>query len=290
MIGGSILLTEEGLDFRKIDQAQIPSVFSVFCLMVDKAHQEADRLYYVYSAECNFYELSFGHNANVRALIGQTALQLLQNTFRNPPNALSNERDFTSKCKPRTLGGFRYSGCPQEGYIYDGHTIDLWHTDWLRSHPERIQWDLGENRVFPRPDLVISILSRAVNEASDADEIVNKFHDSVKCLDERQRRARAIEVGAKVCLSNYYTRELELEKLERHHGNSHAEHIYSIKREGQLQFLSIDTRHCMFELCDEKGDHLGELRFDGSPNGQGTASVDHSLRCVAEWKRKTGKQ
>lgn len=46
MIGGSILLTEEGLDFRKIDQAQIPSVFSCFCLMVDKAHQEADRLYY----------------------------------------------------------------------------------------------------------------------------------------------------------------------------------------------------------------------------------------------------
>lgn len=289
MIGGSILLTEEGLDFRKIDQAQIPSVFSCFCLMVDKAHQEADRLYYVYSAGCNLYELSFGLNANVLPRIGQTALQLLQNTFHNHPNAISNENDFSSKPNPRTYGGFKYSGCPQDGYIYDGPTIDSWHTEWLRLHPEQIQWELGNNCVFPRPDLVISILSFEVKGVSEVNEIVNKFHDSVKCLDERQRRARAIEIGAKICLSNYYTREIELENLERHHGNYHAEFIYSIKREGQFQFLSIDTRHCMFELCDDKGDHLGELRFDGSLNGQGTTSVNHSLRCVDEWKRKTGK-
>ena len=285
MIGGSILLTEEGLDFKKIDQTQVFSIFSGFCLMVDKAHQEEDRLYYVYSAECNFYKLSF--DPNVKCLIGQTALQLLQNTFRNPPSAVSNENDFDNKSNPRIRGGFRYSECPEVDYIYDVPTMDSWHTEWLRSHPEQIQWRLDSNCVFPRPDFVISILSCEVNEASEENGVVNKFHDYVKCLDERQRRARAFEIGEKVCLSNYYTRETELEKLEYDHGNRHAEFIFSIKRDGKFQFLSIDTCHCMFELCDDKGLHLGEFRFDGSPNGQKTASVDHSLKCVAEWKRKT---
>ena len=39
----------------------------------------------------------------------------------------------------------------------------------------------------------------------------------------------------------------------------------------------------MLELCNDKGEHQMEIRFDGTKNKDGDAK--HSLLCVTEWKK-----
>lgn len=67
--------------------------------------------------------------------------------------------------------------------------------------------------------------------------------------------------------------------------------LYNIqyKENNKYQFISIDTAHGKFELCDDSGVHKGEIRFDGSSNGAATVDDNHSLQCVAEWKSKYNK-
>ena len=107
-------------------------------------------------------------------------------------------------------------------------------------------------------------------------EAVYEEYVSVKQLSERLD-----------CEANLYQREVELEKLEADHGNKLAERIYSLKIGHKYQFLSIDKQHGMLELCDDKGDHQMEIRFDGTKNKD--REVDHSLKCVKEWKKKHNK-
>ena len=56
-----------------------------------------------------------------------------------------------------------------------------------------------------------------------------------------------------------------------------------MKKDGKYIFLSVDKQHGMFELCDDKGNHVEEIRFNGSRNTG--KDLSHSLQCVAEWKR-----
>lgn len=125
------------------------------------------------------------------------------------------------------------------------------------------------------------------NNYKDDNDVVNCFHNLiVKHKSASSERIAYVKImGEKICKCNGYHREQELERLEeKEDGNNHAERIYSIKKKnGEFIFLCIDKQHGMLELCDDKGDHQGEVRFDGSLNK--TAKPDHGLKCVAEWKR-----
>lgn len=99
--------------------------------------------------------------------------------------------------------------------------------------------------------------------------------------------AYASKIGGEICRYNYYTYEKELSNLERQYAKSLRE-IYSIvNRNGNLQFISIDFGHGMFESHDENGKHQGEFRFDGCTSNKGS-SANHDLKCVSQWRKKRG--
>ena len=54
--------------------------------------------------------------------------------------------------------------------------------------------------------------------------------------------------------------------------------IYVIMKDGKNQYISLDFHKGMFEFHDEKGIHLGEYLFDGTPNEE--AKKSHNLRTL----------
>lgn len=287
MSKGNIFIDGKDIDVSKIDVGQRNQVLSDFFEMSCCAESNGDDFYRVNEQEWDvFYNTLYtepyweGVSANI--------INGLQNNFRQPV-LLGIKKDFCQKPDPKTNGGLEYNGHPSTNYIFDIKTWRKWHYDWLCCHPECIVW--GKNVLWPRLDLVICILKEELKKHNlsipkkDID-VGNAFYEGImKHLNERDLYSYATDIGSKICGFNYYHRETELEKLEQHNGNVKAKTIFSIKKNNKYQFLSIDTQHGMLELCDDNGNHLGEYRFDGTPNGQNTQETDHSLMCVNEWKR-----
>lgn len=301
-VEGSIFIDKEGIVFSKV-KGDAQSTIRRFYNMLLEAKDCKDKLYYVYSDEWEeFWLKSQNPSDKYWQGAGQIVSQLLfsYNNFVFQPFPIGKSELFNEKSLPRIHGGLEYEGCPSSEYIYDKPSIDAWHDNWLFNHPERIDWGEFRHKIWPRCDRTIAILREELEknkkklekekiEIPVADEaLVNVFHDYImNHKSEIERISYAKDIGGKICKANYYHRETELEKLEEDYGNNHAEVIYSLKKDGKYIFLSVDKQHGMFELCDDKGDHVEEIRFDGSCNTGEDAS--HRLQCVAEWKRNYNK-
>lgn len=295
-IGGNVLMGEKG-SFAHVKPQDAQHAICGFASMVQTADYCKDSLYYEGEEWADFYARGYEAKEEFWKKAGQIAYTIL--FMQSNPIFINNLDEYNAKPEPKVSGGFEYEGCPNN-YVYDKDSIETWHDNWLFNHPERIDWDEFRHSIWPRFDRTLAILREELEKNKEKlekekiaipktdDALVNVFHDYVmNHKSEVERISYAKDIGGKICNANYYHRETELEQLERNHGNNHAEVIYSIKKDGQYIFLSVDKQHGMFELCDDKGDHVEEIRFDGSRNTGKDAS--HRLQCVAEWKRNYNK-
>jgi hypothetical protein len=288
-INGSILLDDKG-SFANVEPDEIK--IKDFADMLLEADACKDKIYYdTNSSEwSNFYAKGYYPGDSYWKECGQIAYQLLfmnSNPVFHPKEGID---EYNNNPEPKTYGGFNYVNNSNQDYVYNKSSIEKWHEKWLKQNPDKIDWNEFGHDIWPRCDRTITILREQLKKnniemPSSDEEVVNTFYDKImKHLNERDRIAYAMEIGSKVCECNYYERQNELEQLEQNGGNNQAKCIYSIKKDGKFIFLSIDKQHGMFELIDDNGTHIREIRFDGSHN-KGQAS-DHSLKCVAEWKKK----
>ncbi len=292
-INGNIFLDNAGIDFSLVAKENCECAIKKFVQMVAEARNCHDTFYYSGGEKWDvFYSKSSDFRDPYWQGAGQIAQQLLFNVSdpiftKSRPESTN---DFGAKPDPKTHGGFQYQNHPKSNYVYDFPSIDKWHHDYLSANPRLLEWN-GTNGIITRPDLVDYIMKRELQsreiQIKKRSSIANTFYDEImKKLDKSGVIiAYSQRIGSEICLANYYKREPELESLEHKEGNKKVSMIFSIIKDNKYQFLSIDTQHGMFELCDDKGDHKGEYRFDGSINTK-TPEPDHGLQCVAKWKTK----
>ena len=315
---GSILLEKKGT-FSKINQHNAKYAIYDFASMVKEADKCKDSFYYDSDEWMQFHAKGYTPNDPYWLGLGDIAFSMLFN-LSNPvfkPVPIENAEDFDSKPEPRTHGGFYCDECSPENYVYDEKSINKWHNQWFKDNPDKIDWT-NTNGIMPRRDIIIEILRQELIDLqshipsngsnnlglphekfhilkdknwkeTDDDEIVSKHNDIIIRHKGEELRAYSEKIGELICSENYFHCETELSDLEKDHGNKKVSRIYSIKKDGKYQFISIDTAHGKFELCDDGGTHQGEIRFDGSPNGNNTQDSSHSLQCVAKWKKKHSK-
>ena len=317
MVKGNIFLDECGLEIQNVKDSEKRTAVLNFCEMMEEAYTEGDIFHYIYNGSCNIFSILYTPDNPCCKLIGQKEFQRLQNVFGNWPHSIRSLEEFNEKSDPKTHGGYKYEKCPSSDYIYDKSTIDKWHNQWFKDNPDKIDWT-NTNGIMPHRDIIIEILRQELIDLqshipsngnnnlglphekfhilkdknwkeTDDDEIVSKHNDIIIRHKGEELRAYSEKIGELICSENYFHCETELSDLEKDHGNKKVSRIYSIKKDGKYQFISIDTAHGKFELCDDGGTHQGEIRFDGSPNGNNTQDSSHSLQCVAEWKKKYNK-
>lgn len=317
MKSGNVFVDKEGADINKIEVEKRNQVLRDYYVMREKARVNSDKFFYINGKEwenlfCNIWspDNPYWEGVDLNYIIPlQTGMYL--------PKLIDNISEFDTLPKPKSHGGYGYKGHPSTGYVHNSETWEEWHSRFYYEHPEEIDWN-GTNGIMPCHDKVIKILRQELLafqaalapdgsnnlglphpkflrlkntswEDTDSETIVSEHNDIVIRHQGEKIKAYSETIGSLICSVNYYHRETELEELEKDHGNTKVSIIYSIKKDNQYQFISIDTAHGKFELCDDSGTHQGEKRFDGSPNGTATAEEDHRLRCIAEWKDKYNK-
>ena len=300
MVNGNILLDEDGLNIQNVKDCEKRAAVGNFCEMIGEATTEGDTLHYVYDSPCSIYSILYNPEDPHCKLIGQRLFNQLQVTFGNIPNAIQSSEEFETKSDPRTHGGYKYENCPSSNYVYDKKTIIDWHNEWYIEHPEAIDWK-KTNGIMPRHDRIIEILRQELVDCqnripSDGTNNLGLPHPKfLKLKDTNWEETNDDEIvsGHNDIIIKHQGEKIkaysELSDLEKDHGNKKVSIIYSIKKDGKYQFISIDTAHGKFELCNDDGTHQGEIRFDGSSNGDDTQDNGHSLQCVTEWKQKYNK-
>ena len=293
MKSGNIFIDNDGADVRKIDINNRNQVLRDYIDMFDSANKNRDRFFRVNGKEWDdFYVYLFTPNNQYWENVDMTIKTYFQNEFYFP-KMINSIADFEVLQGPKAHGGFKYQGHPLTDYIHNIMTWENWHYKWNLEHPNDPEADALHNGIWICFNRVLTILSYELKKVNipvplEPQRIVCEFHErKMKHLDERERISESKRISAKICEANLYQREVELEKLEADHGNKLAERVYSLKIGNKYQFLSIDKQHGMLELCDDKGDHQMEIRFDGTKNKD--REVDHSLKCVKEWKKKHNK-
>lgn len=313
---GNLLLTEDGLEIAHIPEADRERAVVEFYSMKSEAERSYDRFYVLTSVYNhvfsygdfyqNFYNMSWDEFQKHQSLkgISQRAFDLMQGFCQNPnASTLRDEVTFAGIDEPRAHTGYS-NHKPFPVFVGNRTAWELWHREWYTAHPTDIDWSEAINDWLPRQDMVLEILKRELllkfieagsevevakrKLASIAEEnIVHEFHRQVMAHKGDALEAYASKIGGEICRCNYYTLEKELSSLEHQKADSLRE-IYSIvNRNDKRQFISIDFGHGMFEFHNEKGEHLGEFRFDGSYNSP--IEIDHSFKCMEQWHKQTGR-
>lgn len=303
-IGGSVLMDKNG-SFDHVKPHDAQHAICGFASMVQTADYCKDSLYYEGEEWADFYARGYEYKEDLWKEAGQIAYTIL--FMQSNPIFINNLDEYNARPEPKISGGFEYEGCP-ENYVYDKDSIETWHDNWLYNHPEKIDWSKS-NDIFPRYDKALEVLRKELQKLKgnpdfisglehlekqyiasvdidklSAQEVVSKFYSLI--MDHKaesgERISYAKEIGSKICELNYYHHEQELEDLNK--CNQQIVKIYSIKRDDKYQFLSIDKRHGRFELCDDNGDHLCELMFDGT-KVENSQEANHSILHISDWKR-----
>lgn len=297
---GNLLLRAEGLEVAHIQVTERDRAVQEFYDMKTEAERHGNRFYilqevyefrYSYGFYPYFQYVSWPECSSNEYLkgISQNTYQLMHSFCQCPGmEILSGDFEFYAMDKPHACTGYS-NPSGYHDFVGNLREWEKWHTEWFTEHPNEIDWNGATNDFLPRQDRIVRILKRELGEIdvdllADAD-VVNLFYDRVMRHKGDEIEAYASKIGHEVCAGNYYRYEQELSALEQSAAGNSLRKIFSIVNQHEKeQFISIDFKHGMFEFHNEKGDHLGEFRFDGSPNS--CADPGHSLRCVKLWRRR----
>lgn len=301
---GNLLLTTEGMEPANILMENRNKVISNFLDLqhhmqckCDCMFMTEDTLTHEYSFGKSFYGLlgySWNEFRQIESLQGiqQVVFERLTNCIQKDlkPTCIENEEVFFCKQGPNGLGGYRYESCPCD-FI---HNIDSWENlkyTYLSNNPNEIEW--GDCDFLPNQDEIFKILSNElishqihVNMSCDLHELSINFHEHVMKHKAAggELEAYCSEIGGQVCRANYYRLERELSSMEQQCVHS-KRIIWSICKEGKLQFISFDFETGHFEFHNNQGKHLGEYRFDGSLNKESDPTGRHDLQSINNWQK-----
>lgn len=241
--------------------------------------------------------------------INQSTYNYITNNFHVIfPKKIRNQEEFERENMPKGEGGFEHSDSSKD-FLCNISNWEKWHRDYLTANPKEIQWK--SNSHLSNIEVVYKILKEeilkyierkhieCINQANDKKQEIEriwdklfadkKYHKKQNCIalvfhnivmpsfDHKDRTAYCKEIGGRICQANYYRYEANLSSKEQENCRS-LRYIYSIVKNGEKQYISLDFHKGMFEFHDEKGIHLGEYLFDGTPNGQ--AQKSHNLRTL----------
>lgn len=296
--------------YEMIDKAKLSGDS---CFMTEEAYCHTYSYGNPYPA---FINLSWDEFRQIESLkgISQTTYDYITNNFwQIYPEQVANEKEFEEQNLPKGKGGFEHSDSLGD-FLCNSPRWEEWHRDHLTNHPEDIKWEKS-SPFIPNVKAVSEILQEEIwdyirreykehiNEA-DKERIWSKlladdkvYHENedatqpikqnatvlffhrvvLTSMDHEAMTAYCKKIGKKVCLANYYYHEKELSSREQRACGS-LRQIYSIVKNGEKQYISLDFHKGMFEFHDSTGRHLGEFLFDGSWNKR--AEEDHDLRTL----------
>lgn len=189
-------------------------------------------------------------------------------------------------------------------FIWSKETWEIWQRQWLIHHQNEIVWKEGMDDFLPNFKKSNKILKREFEKGIrlrlerdgknvEQEKLINEikaillthkdsvnvaFYEEVVKKQGDQLEAYVQEIGGEIMAVNFYAFDEQLSRNEQRASGSFRRIFKLLNKAGRLQYISLDHRHGMFEYHNETGEHLGEKRFDGTPNKP--ADVSHNLKTL----------
>jgi hypothetical protein len=221
-------------------------------------------------------------------------------------SSFPNSADFFTHFRESLTGVLSFSGI-YKGDVYCEKSHLTWKLREFTDYELAFDWTstVDDHGFFPLPFLIYKILRREIEKfptekildvekidlkanylprvnwkpviKSVLKELAIFFHDEVLRKKGPETGAYSLTLGNEILESNGYRFEAELSSRVKEDASGSKRKIYSILKNGENQFVSIDFKHGMFELHNSKGEHLGESKFDGSYNSGPEASHNFNV-------------
>ncbi|MCC5944402.1 MAG: hypothetical protein JJT94_05660 [Bernardetiaceae bacterium] len=183
---------------------------------------------------------------------------------------------------------------PKEVAVSDVHTWFDFHFHKYHQNPqndyfikclERLQGNKF-NPYFPNLAYSNALISTKLN----AQEIWRLFYKSQKTEQERNQYEKLFGAGTKIAVirkiakkiakANLYKYDPDLSRYNSKKNTNKKDTPFQIFKQGygkNLIYLSTDFEKGTFEVCNAKGKHQGEYRFDGMLNSKADKNGGHDI-------------
>ena len=198
------------------------------------------------------------------------------------PNQASNLEELKTEF-PKDINGLMGIGEQSiSEYVYNEVSWYWLHILYCTDNPHSIDW--SENDVLPNVafsnQLILDLVdtsNQLKGEATENDKL--GFFEEYLIRQIRNNKGQIIELAREVAKRNYYIEDTKLSSEEQKQmGN--PRYIFKIEKNGHFQYLSLDTENAQFEVCNEKGEHIGVWNFSGRNTQEADTSGEHDLRSL----------
>jgi hypothetical protein len=96
----------------------------------------------------------------------------------------------------------------------------------------------------------------------------------------RNNAGDLIALAKNIADRNSYTENQTLSRTEEARRRGSRRLIFQIQKNGQLQYLSLDFENGQFEVCNERGIHIGVYNFSGIKTANADSTGEHDIWCL----------
>ncbi|MCX7998103.1 MAG: hypothetical protein N3A69_04010 [Leptospiraceae bacterium] len=254
-----------------------------FILLIDFIRDKDDKIYNneeIFSLKLkwgNFNELIYSDNIECKWL-SLTLKQALQSILAYQP--VESFESLKRNHPEENNGQIGFSGA--DGVVFDQESWYSFHFRYLKKNPQ--VWDWGYNEYFPNQKYWASLNESKENIIAYSDLVIIEFMEKnypQKFPTEQDKlngfqnvalgnggkfrnlsKQEKLKMSQEILERNFYNYENAITQDNKKYTQNNRK-IYSISKNGNNLFLSIDHENFLFEVHNEKGKHLGAINFRG---------------------------
>jgi hypothetical protein len=163
--------------------------------------------------------------------------------------------------------------CATELTVFSDDSWHDWKIAYLTKYPSHINVDYSKHTYLFNIEYSNKILARISLEKFGHAEF---YKGASHIPPGGPRNALALEVGRIIAKKNFYKYNDPISKLN--NTKSQQRDIYSLDAGGFIKYLSIDVENVAFEVCNDRGQHLCAIKFDGTIQSYADSKGRHNIK------------
>ena len=269
----------------------LTEILNNFELAYDKASNNKDRLFCMSNfweivSNGNFYQTNQDYKTAQAKftwlLINHYEFLIfsLLTTLCEPANPILTLHDLDQEFQNENNGIMQLGASEERRYVYDETSWYALHWGYLGTNNSYIDW--SQHVVLPGfaySKLLIAKLINKIDPTIDQEQEAVIHFETHMIRSNRLSDGEKIQFAESIAIANGYQENRELSSKESKLMNSRRR-IFEVTKHEKKQYLSLDFENWQFEVCDDRGKHIGVWNFSGRKTDEADDKGKHDLRCL----------
>lgn len=213
----------------------------------------------------------------------QSQQRFLIDTLLNYPLNAANSftlEELDIEFEHENNGIMQLGASEEQRYVYDEKSWYALHWGYLGTNNSFIDW--SQHEVLPGvaySKLLIATLINKIDQTIDHEPDAVIHFETHIIRSNRLSDGEKIQFAESIAIANGYQENRELSAKESMFVKSRRK-IFEVTKHEKKQYLSLDFENWQFEVCDQRGKHIGVWNFSGRKTDEADDTGKHDLRCL----------